>query len=250
MNKPKLLDRVRERIRAKNYSIRTEEAYISWIKRYVLFHQKTHPKLLTAQDINTFLTFLAAKRNLSASTLNQAKSALLFLYREVLDQEIEWIDEVVQTKKPQRLPVVFTKEEIRRILGQLRGVKGLICRLLYGSGLRLLEALRLRVKDLNFAYEQITVRDGKGRKDRVTVLPASLHEDLRDHLQRVKNQHTSDLQDGFGRVYLPRALSKKYPHAEREWGWQYVFPASTRSTDPRSGVERRHHLHPGTIQKQ
>jgi len=249
MNQPKLLDQVRERIRVKNYSLRTEEAYVSWITRYILLHQKTHPRLLTAQDINQFLTFLATKRDLAASTLNQAKSALLFLYREVLGQEVDWIDEVVQTKRPQRVPVVFTREETKQILSQMNGVHGLICRLLYGSGLRLLEALRLRIKDVDFAYQQVVVRDGKGHKDRITVLPVRLHSPLKTHLKKVKIQHNRDLQEGFGRVYLPKALARKYPKAEREWGWQYVFPASRRSTDPRSGIERRHHLYPGTIQK-
>lgn len=237
----KLLDRVREILRVKHYSIRTEAAYLSWIKRYILFHNMRHPKTMGTPEIEAFLTHLAVQNNVAASTQNQALCALLFLYKEVLHQEIGSVD-AVRAKKPKRLPVVLSREEVERVIAAMTGINQLVARLLYGSGLRLIECLRLRVKDIDFAYRQIVVRDGKGSKDRITVLPARLFEPLKDHLQRVAMIHCQDLDDGYGAVYLPYALKVKYPSAAREWCWQYAFPAATLSTDPRSGVRRRHHL--------
>jgi integron integrase len=246
---PKLLDQVRDAVRVRHYSIRTEEAYIRWIREYILFCDKCHPAQLGASEVSAFLSHLAVRRQVAASTQNQALSALLFLYGEVLDQPIEWVDDVERAKKPRRLPVVFTKEEVQSVLAQLTGDKWLMASLLYGSGLRLMECIRLRVKDLDFAQSQITVREGKGDKDRVTMLPPSLVEPLRRQLERAKALHELDLREGCGRVYLPYALSRKYPNAEREWGWQYVFPASKRSVDPRLGREQRHHIAETALQK-
>lgn len=246
---PKLLDQVRAKIRLKHYSIRTEEAYAEWVKRYVLFHGKRHPRDLGAAEVEAFLSHLAVERRVSASTQNQAKSALLFLYKEVLGMDLPWLGKVEQAKTPKRLPVVLTANEVRAVLSELEGTVSLVAGLLYGSGLRLLEALRLRVKDLDFERREILVRDGKGAKDRVTMLPSSSIEPLRLHLEQVKALHEKDLGAGFGCVYLPFALERKYPGACREWGWQYIFPAATRGEDPRSGMERRHHLYEKTIQR-
>ncbi len=242
MDKPKLLDQVRIICRRKHYSLRTEEAYVRWIREYIVFHGKRHPKELGEPHATEFLSHLAVKRNVASSTQNQALAALLFLYREVLKQPLPWLDNLTRAKKPERLPVVFSREEVRLVLGNLRGVNWIMASLLYGSGLRLLECLRLRVKDIDFGYHQIVVRDGKGNKDRVTVLPACLEEPLQQHLITVKAIHDQDLKEGFGRVYLPFALPAKYPQAAADWGWQYAFPASKRSLDPRSGATRRHHL--------
>jgi len=246
---PKLLDQVRDLIRVRHYSIRTEEAYIYWIREFILFHKKRHPAELGALGVSSFLTYLATSRKVAASTQNQAASALLFLYREVLGMDIEWLDDVERAKKPDRLPVVFTREEARSVLNNLTGDKWLMASLLYGSGMRLLECLRLRVKDIDFGYRQITVRDGKGGKDRVTMLPEIVIEPLHRHLVYVKTLHDQDLKAGFGDVYLPFALDKKYPNAGREWRWQYIFPAAKRSIDPRSGAERRHHIGETALQK-
>ena len=246
---PKLLDQVRNLIRVRHYSIRTEEAYTYWIREFILFHKKRHPADLAAPDVASFLTYLATARKVAASTQNQAASAILFLYRDVLGMDIGWLDDVERARKPARLPVVFTKEETRNVLGQLTGIKWLMANLLYGSGMRLLECLSLRVKDIDFGYRQITVRDGKGGKDRVTMLPETIVEPLQRHLSHVKKMHELDLKAGFGDVYLPFALDKKYPNAGREWGWQYIFPAAKRSVDPRSGVERRHHIGETALQK-
>ncbi|MDQ2695160.1 MAG: integron integrase [Pseudomonadota bacterium] len=239
---PRLLDRVRDAIRRKHYSIRTEHAYLAWIRRFILFHQKRHPADMGKPEIEAFLTHLAVRGNVAASTQNQALCAILFLYKEVLDTPVEWLDGVTRARKPARLPVVLTPDEVRAILARLDGSRWLMAALLYGSGLRLMECLRLRVKDLEFSRREITVRDGKGQRDRVTMLPASLIEPLQRHLHRVKALHEQDLAEGFGAVYLPFALERKYPNAPREWSWQYVFPACKRSVDPRSGIERRHHL--------
>ncbi len=247
--KPKLLDQMRQTIRRKGYARRTEEAYTTWVKRFILFHNKRHPAEMGAPEIEAFLTHLAADRHVAASTQNQALQAILFLYREVLHQPIDERLRFLYAKRPQRLPTVLTRAEAQRILAALEGTPKLVVQLLYGSGLRLLEALRLRVKDLDFAQQQIIVRDGKGFKDRVTVLPASLMPALQEHLARVKMQHQRDLAAGHGRVYLPYALERKYPRAHREWGWQYVFPAPRLSRDPETGLLRRHHLHEGTIQR-
>ena len=247
--KPKLLDQVRQKIRLKHYSIRTEQAYVDWIRRYILYHQKRHPQDMGKPEVEQFLTHLAVERNVAASTQNQALSAILFLYKEVLEQDIGWLDGMERAKRPARLPVVLTATEVRTVLAHLEGRHRLMANLLYGSGLRLMECVRLRVKDLDFEYRQLTVRDGKGQNDRRTLLPESLIEPLKTHLTDVKIVHDQDLQQGFGDVYLPFALARKYPNAGREWGWQYVFPASRRSIDPRSGLERRHHLEEQTLQR-
>ena len=246
---PKLLDQVRELIRIRHYSIRTEQAYLQWIRRFILFHGKRHPTDMGARELTEFLSHLAVQRNVSASTQNQALNALLFLYRDVLKIQLPWLDEVQRAKKPQHLPVVFTREEVRALLAQLEGTRWLMAMLTYGAGLRLLECLRLRVKDVDFEYLQILIRDAKGQKDRVTVLPKTLIEPLRTHLLKVKQLHESDLRAGYGSVHLPFALATKYPSAEREWGWQYVFPSSRRSVDPRSGAERRHHAPEDALQR-
>jgi len=244
----KLLDQVRDALRLKHYSIRTEEAYINWIKRYIFFHHKRHPAEMGAPEIEAFLTHLAVDEQVAASTQNQALSALLFLYREVLHQELGPVD-ALRAKKPKRLPTVLTRDEVQRLLGQMSGTHQLMARLLYGSGLRLMECLRLRVKDLDFDYRTVTVRDGKGEQDRVTVLPDSLIAPLQEHLLRVKRLHDQDLARGQGAVYLPDALERKYPNAHREWGWQYLFPSDRLSVDPRTGAVRRHHLDESGLQK-
>ncbi|MBI3654575.1 MAG: integron integrase [Acidobacteria bacterium] len=243
-----LLNAVRGIIRAKHYSYRTEEAYLDWIKRFILFHDKRHPKDMSEPEVTRFLTHLAVDKQIAASTQNQAMAAILFLYKEVLKQPLDWLDDVVRAKQPERLPVVLTKEEVRSLLHQLKGEKWLIASLLYGAGLRLLEALRLRVKDVDFGYNQIVVRDGKGHKDRITMLPVALKEPLRKQLKSVKALHEADLAEGFGAVYLPYALERKYQKANRQWGWQYLFPSRQRTLDPRSGLSRRHHLSESAIQ--
>jgi integron integrase len=245
----KLLDHARDLMRTCHLSIRTEEAYLAWIKQYILFHHKQHPAKLGAKDVTSFLSYLAVERHVSASTQNQALSAILFLYREVLEQEIDWITDAIRAQKPKRLPVVFTRQETQAVLLQLSDTVWLMASLLYGSGLRLMECVRLRVQDIDFVSHQIIVRHGKGGKDRVTVLPNSLVERLDRHLARAKALHEQDLRAGFGGVYLPFALARKYPQAEREWRWQYVFPASKRSTDPRSGKEQRHHIAESVLQR-
>lgn len=244
-----LLDHVRDQIRLLHYSIRTEEAYINWIKQFIVFHGKRHPDEMAASEISRFLSYLAKERNVSASTQNQALSALLFLYQEVLNKPIDWIDDVERAKKSQRLPVVFTREEAKAVLSHLRGEMWLMGNLLYGSGMRLMECVRLRVKDVDFAQKQIIVREGKGNKDRVTVLPKALIVPLEQQLERVKSVHEMDIREGYGKVYLPFALARKYPNANREWCWQYVFPATKRSVDPRSGQIQRHHISETTLQK-
>ena len=237
----KLLDQVRDKIRTLHYSIRTEAAYVHWTRQFILFHGKTHPIKLGEKEVGEFLTHLAVERNVAASTQNQALNALLFLYKFVLDRPLDRLGETVRAKRPDRLPVVFTREEVRSVLARLGGDKGLMAGLLYGSGLRLMECLRLRLKDVDFGQNHLIVRDGKGQKDRSTVLPAKLVGPITGQIERVAEIHRQDLRDGFGRVYLPFSLSKKYPKADRQPGWQYLFPASTRSIDPRSGTERRHH---------
>jgi integron integrase len=248
-SQPRLLDRVRDAIRVRHYSIRTEQAYLGWIKRFVLFHGKRHPGEMGKAEISAFLTHLAGTGKVAASTQNQALNAIMFLYREVLKQDVGWLDDVERARKPSRLPVVFTPEEVRRVLALLPKDKWLMASLLYGSGLRLMECVRLRVKDLDFHYRQITVRDGKGYRDRVTVLPEKLVEPLQAQLQTVGTVYQQDLKEGYGVVYLPYALERKYPNANREFAWQYAFPASKRSIDPRSGVERRHHISETSLQQ-
>jgi integron integrase len=246
---PRLLDQIREAIRIKHYSIRTEQAYLQWIKRYILFHGKRHPKDLGADELRAFLSDLAIRGQVSASTQNQALNAILFMYREVLKTELPWIDGVQRAKRSQRLPVVLTRQEVQALLAQFEGTIWLMAGITYGGGLRLLECLRLRVKDLDLDRCELIVRDGKGQKDRITMLPKTLVEPLRTHLARVRHLHQRDVAEGFGRVYLPFALDRKYPNADLEWGWQYVFPASRRTIDPRSGVERRHHVNPEVLQR-
>lgn len=246
---PKLLDQVRDKLRVKHYAIRTEQSYVDWIKRYIYFHDKTHPKDLGAQDVEAFLTHLAVVGKVAASTQNQAKSALLFLYREVLEIQLPWLDNVTQAKAPKKLPVVLTVAEVQAVLSRLSGSHLLIASLLYGGGMRLMEAVRLRVQDVEFSRHEIIVRDGKGFKDRVTMLPEAVVVQLKAHLVKVKALHEEDLAQGYGEVYLPFALDKKYPNAGREWGWQYVFPSKNLSVDPRSGKTRRHHLDEKGVQR-
>lgn len=247
--KPRLLDQVRQQIRLRNYSIRTEAVYAEWVKRYIRFHRYRHPAEMGAPEVEAFLTHLAVNRNVAGSTQNQALAALLFLYKEVLKIDLPWLEGVVRAKKPKHLPVVLTREEVARVLAELSGVHWLVANLLYGSGLRVLEALRLRVKDVEFARGEILVRDGKGQKDRVTMLPRLVSVALREHLEQVMLLHRQDLAEGFGRANLPFALARKYPHAAAEWGWQFVFPSGNRSEDPRSKGIFRHHLHEKTIQR-
>lgn len=246
---PKLLDQVRDKLRVKHYSIRTEQTYLGWIKRYIYFHGKRHPKDMGAEEIEAFLTHLAVAGNVSASTQNLAKSSLLFLYREVLEIQLPWLDNITQAKAPKRLPVVLTVSEVQNVLSRLNGTHLLIASLLYGGGMRLMEAVRLRVKDVDFARHEIIVREGKGFKDRVTMLPETVVAPLKAHLSKVKALHEEDLAQGYGEVYLPFALDKKYPNAGREWGWQYIFPSKNLSVDPRSNKTRRHHIDEKGVQR-
>jgi integron integrase len=246
---PKLLDQLRHQIRRLHYSIRTEDAYVYWVKWFVKFSDLRHPREMGAPEVETFLTYLAVDRKVSASTQNQALSAILFLYREVLKIDLPWLDNVVKAKQPRRLPVVLTREEVQAVLARLDGSSGLILRLAYGTGMRILETSRLRVKDIDFSRNEVMVRDGKGFKDRVTMLPQSLTQPLREHLVRVRALHARDIEAGLGRVYLPYALARKYPNADRDWAWQYIFPSQRRSIDPRSGNEGRHHADPKALQR-
>lgn len=247
--RPKLLDEVREALRLKHMSIRTEDAYVRWVRRFVLFHDTRHPAELGAPEIRSFLSHLAVEDRVSASTQNQALGALLFLYRTVLRQDVGDLDGVVRARRPKRLPVVFTRAEVQRVLAELKGESAIVGGLLYGSGLRLMEALRLRIKDVDLDAMRLIVRDGKGRKDRITMLPVRLEPSLRRHLERVRLLHEEDLATGGGSVYLPDALARKYPGAATSWIWQYLFPSRQRSVDPRSGTERRHHLSESAIQR-
>jgi integron integrase len=246
---PRLLTRVRDKIRLKHYSIRTEHAYVDWIRRFIRFHGKRHPANLGPAEVESFLTDLAVARGVAASTQNQAKSALLFLYKEVLGIELPWLEGIEKAKAPMRLPVVLTREETNRALEQLHDIHALIGRLLYGTGMRVMEGMRLRVKDMDFARREILIRDGKGYKDRVTVLPRAIESSLREQLEHAGNLHRRDLAAGFGGVWLPYALARKYPQADREWAWQYVFPAAARSRDARTGIVRRHHLSDQAFQR-
>ncbi len=249
MNKPRLLDQVREVLRLHHYSLRTEEAYTQWIRRFIFFHNKRHPRQMAESEVTAFLTYLAVNRNVTASTQNQALSAILFLYKKVLKIELDWLDHVVRAKHPSRLPIVLTKEEVTPLLESLQGLNNLLGYMLYGTGMRLMELLRLRVGDIDFAYRQILVRSGKGAKDRSTVLPEKLIPNIKKQLQRAKEIHNADLEEGHGRVYLPYALSRKYPNAETEWRWQYVFPSTRISVDPRTNVLRRHHFYEKNLQR-
>jgi integron integrase len=246
---PRLLDQVRQVARLKHMSIRTEKSYVDYIRDFILFHNKRHPKDMGVDEIRAYLTHLAVEKKIAASTQNVALCALLFLYRQVLQLELPYIDDIAWAKRSERLPVVFTRSEVKSILVNLEGTPHLIASLLYGSGLRLMECLRLRVKDIDFEYRQITVRDGKGEKDRMTMLPTSTLEPLKQQLERAKLLHQQDLAEGYGAVYLPYALERKYPNAQREWRWQYVFPPAKRSLDPRSGLTRRHHWVPDSVQR-
>jgi integron integrase len=247
--KPKLLDQVRLAIRARHYSYKTEKAYVGWIKRFIFFHNKRHPAEMGEGEIARFLSSLASDSHVAASTQNQALNALLFLYREVLGKDIGYVNGVVRAKRPHRLPVVLTRQEVKALLGCLGGAEWMIATLLYGAGLRLMECMRLRVKDVDFTSNQIVVREGKGSKDRLTMLPATVKEPLARHLNLVRRQHQRDLERGLGRVTLPNALQRKYPNAEKEWAWQWVFPASKYYMDRLTGKRYRHHLHESVVQK-
>ena len=247
--KPKLLDQVSIAIRAKHYSLRTEEAYVHWIKRFILFHKKRHPVEMGEVEINQFLSHLAVKGNVASSTQNQALSAILFLYREVLKREIGHLMEVTWAKKPETLPEVLTREEVKAIMRHLSGLDWLMAMLRYGCGLRLVECLKLRVKDIDFERQQIVVRRGKGAKDRLTPLPQNLREPLHNHLTNVKEQHDKDLAKGFGAVDLPFALERKYPQSNRDFGWQYVFASAAISPNRISGMKQRHHMSERGLQR-
>ena len=249
MTKPRLLDEVRNTIRLRHYSLRTEKAYLGWIKRYILFHNKTHPKDMGAEQVRSFLTHLAVRENVAASTQSQALNAIVFLYRDVLDIELGDIGDVVRAKRPQKVPVVLSRVEITRLMRELEGRNLLMAGILYGAGLRLMECLRLRIKDIDFDYRQIVVRSGKGNKDRRSMLPESIEPMLREQIRHALFLHRKDLSDGYGEVFLPGALAEKYPNASRDPGWQYLFPAEKISRDPRSGCRRRHHLHERVLQK-
>lgn len=246
---PRLLDRVRREIRVRHYSIRTESSYVDWIKRFIIFNDRRHPSEMGASEVVAFLTYLAVERSVSSSTQAQAKSAILFLYRVVLNTALPWLDEVVAASNPRRLPVVLTVPEVRSVLEQMNGSVGLVCSLLYGTGMRLIEGLRVRVKDVEFSRREILVRDGKGGKDRVTVLPENLMAPLQEQISKARALHQRDLSEGFGSVWLPGALDAKYPGAPKSWGWQWVFPSVTRSSDPRTGKVHRHHLNEASVQK-
>jgi integron integrase len=247
-SKPKLLDEVRAVARMRHLSLRTEEAYINWIRRFILFHKKRHPAEMREPEIRAFISDLAVNGNISASTQTVALSALLFLYRDVLKKQLPYVSDIERAPSRKKLPVVFTRDEVKRVLAELTGTHSIIARLLYGSGLRLMECLRLRVKDLDLTYGQLIVRDGKGEKDRVTMLPESLRRPLEQHLKKVKLLHDEELEASFGAVHLPYALARKYSQAAKEWGWQYVFPAASQSADPRSGKLQRHHISDSAIQ--
>jgi integron integrase len=247
--KPKLLDQVRQAIRTRHYSPRTEETYVHWIKRFIFFHNKRHPAEMAEAEIARFLSNLAAESHVSASTQNQALNAVLFLYRHVLRKDIGYVNGVVRANRPKRLPTVLTRQEVRSILGNLAGLEWIMTLLLYGAGLRLMECLRLRVKDVDFSSNEIRVRSGKGDKDRVTMLPGAIKEPLLAHLRGVKRQHEEDIRKGLGRVALPDALERKYPNAGKEWGWQWIFPATSHYADRVTGEKRRHHLHESVLQK-
>lgn len=248
--KPKLLDQVKGKVRLRNYSYRTEQSYVAWVRRFILFHHKKHPSEMGKPEVEAFLKHLAVNKNVAASTQNQALSALLFLYKEVLEQPLGYVD-VMWAKKPKRLPIVLTRPEVKAVLAQMTGVPLLISQLLYGAGLRVMEGLRMRVQDLDFGQHLIVIRDGKGQKDRTTPLPEVLLDDLQSHLEWVQSLHHNDLQQGNGRAPLPNALARKYPNAETDWQWQFVFPSTKLSKNPRGDSETlyRYHLHESTIQR-
>jgi len=247
--KLRLREQVHEVMRFRHYSVRTEEAYWGWIRQFILFHDKKHPREMGDGQVEQFLAHLATEKNVAVSTQNQALNALVFLYAQVLHRPLGQLEPFARPSRPARLPVVLTQPEARRLLAAMPPKHALLARLLYGTGLRVMEGVRLRVKDVDFGAGQIIVRDGKGFKDRVTVLPQSLRESLRQQLERARIRHEQDLAEGFGRVHLPYALARKYPQADRQWCWQYVFPAETRSTDPQTGLERRHHVKEENLQR-
>jgi integron integrase len=247
--KPRLLDQVRDSLRRRHYSLRTEKVYVHWIRRYILFHGKRHPAEMGAPEVTAFLSDLARRHHVAASTQNQALSALLYLYGQILEVKLPWLEGIERAKRPARLPTVLTVAEVQQVLANLQGTKHLMVSLLYGAGLRLTECLGLRVKDVSFERGQLIVRDGKGGRDRVTMLPQSAVEELRKHLERVQLLHEADLKAGFGRVALPFALERKYPNAGLQWGWQFVFPSKTICTSPYTGQQVRHHCHPKTLQR-
>jgi integron integrase len=251
--KPKLLDRVRQAIRLRHYSRRTEEVYVDWVKRFILFHGKRHPEEMGAAEVKMFLSYLATDKQVAASTQNQAFSALLFLYKAVLEQELGWIDDIVRAKRPARLPVVLSPREVRTVLGAMSGPAALMANLLYGCGLRLSECVRLRVKDVDFEYLQITVRDAKGARDRLTMVPVKLVESLRRQQEKRRILHEEDLAAGFGEVFLPNALERKYSNAALDFGWQYLFASPRRSADSRveagRSKEKRHHIDESFLQR-
>ncbi|HET7456920.1 MAG TPA: integron integrase, partial [Gemmatimonadaceae bacterium] len=249
-SRPRLLERLRDELRVRHYSARTVEAYVGWVRRFVVHHGRRHPRTMGNREVTEFLTHLAVTDRVSASTQNQALAALRFLYRDVLgDGGVDLLGDIVQAKRPQRLPVVLTRGEVRAVLAGMRGVPRLVASLLYGSGLRLMEGVTLRVHDLDFGRGELTVRSGKGNKDRVTPLPGALHEPLAEHLARARERHLSDLESGAGGVSLPEALARKYPNAGRSWGWQYVFAAARHYVDPSNGERRRHHVHETVVQR-
>lgn len=233
----------------RHYSYRTEKAYVDWIRRFILYHGKRHPALMGGDDVRGFLSYLANDRLVSPATQSQALAALLFLYKRVMNVDLPWIDNVVRAHRPKRLPAVLTKRQCQRVIALMPGVHRLVASLLYGSGLRLLEALRLRVKDVDLYHHRVTVRDGKGAKDRVTILSSSLVTELRIHLENVRRLHEHAIEEGFAGVELPYSLARKYPRAHLQWGWQYVFPAARPSIDPRTGASRRHHVHEQSVQR-
>lgn len=246
---PEILDRIRNEIRKRHYSRRTEEAYSDWVSRFVCFHRLRSPRSMGKAEVEDFLSDLAVGKNVSASTQNQAMSALLFLYRDVLGIQLEWLDAVVRAKRPQRLPVVLTREEVSAMFRHLAGTNLIAAMLLYGAGLRLMECLQLRIKDIDFGYRQITVRQGKGGKDRISILPSAIEPRLKHHLEDVRAKFENDLKKGGGYVKLPGAISRKYPNADRTWGWQWVFPAHRKFEDPETGDNCRHHLHETVLQR-
>ena len=248
-DKPKLLDQVRTVMRTRNYSPRTIKTYVQWIKRFILFHNKNHPLNMGKEEVRAFLTFLAVDKNVAPSTQNQALQALLFLYRDVLETPMGWIDDIPRPRRAPHLPVVFSRREIGEILDRTQGIYWLILSLIYGSGLRLSECLRLRIKDVDFDYRQIIVRDGKGQKDRVTIMPDSLVTPLRNRIANIKTTHEQDIAQGYGATVLPFALVTKYPNASREFGWQYVFTAKGYVEDKDAGINRRYHIHNSSVQK-
>ncbi|WP_189446511.1 integron integrase [Cognatilysobacter xinjiangensis] len=246
---PRLLDQVRERVRLRHYSVRTERAYVGWVRRFVIANGRRHPRELGGAEVERFLTDLAARDDVAAGTQNQALAALLFLYRDVLGLKLPWMQDVVRAKRPRRLPVVLSRGEVERLLGAMEGPSRLMAALLYGTGMRLMECVRLRIKDVDFERGEILVREGKGDKDRRVPLPQALREELRRAIERASMLHRHDLADGFGEARLPHALAKKYPNAAREAGWQFVFPSAQRSVDPRTGRTHRHHVDDSSLQR-